>query len=34
MTREQALKDLELNPPEGLLERLAEECDIDLNDLK
>ena len=33
MTREQALKDLELNPPPGLLERLAEEIDVDLNDL-
>jgi hypothetical protein len=32
--REQALKDLELNPPDGLLERLAEECDIELEDLK
>lgn len=33
MTREQALEDLELNPPPGLLERLAEEIDVDLNDL-
>jgi len=33
MTREQALKDLELNPPPGLLKRLAEEIDVDLNDL-
>jgi hypothetical protein len=32
--REQVLKDLELNPPEGLLERLAEEVDIDLEDLQ
>jgi len=32
--REQALKDLELNPPNGLLERLAEECDIDLETLE
>ncbi|MCK4762703.1 MAG: hypothetical protein KAW12_10950 [Candidatus Aminicenantes bacterium] len=34
MTREQALADLELNPPPGLLERLAEEIGVDLNDLK
>ncbi|MCI0470830.1 MAG: hypothetical protein L0Y73_04155 [Candidatus Aminicenantes bacterium] len=34
MTREQALQDLELNPPPGLLERLAEEIDVNLNDLK
>lgn len=32
--REQVLKDLELNPPEGLLESLAEEIDVDLDDLK
>ncbi|MCP5102107.1 MAG: hypothetical protein GY950_01945 [bacterium] len=32
--RELALKDLELNPPEGLLERLSAECDIDLEDLR
>lgn len=31
ITREQALKDLALNPPEGLLERLAEDVDVDLN---
>lgn len=34
MTREQALKDLELNPPPGLLDRLAEDIDIDLDDIK
>ena len=27
-------KDLELNPPEGLLEQLAKECNIDLEDLE
>lgn len=30
MSREQAFKDLELNPPPGLLERLAEEVDFEL----
>lgn len=30
MTREQALKDLEFNPPPGLLERLASEIHLDL----
>jgi tRNA(Ile)-lysidine synthase TilS/MesJ len=30
MTREQALKDLELHPPKGLLERLAKEIDLQL----
>lgn len=30
MSREQALKDLELNPPQGLLERLAKEININL----
>ena len=30
MSREQALKDLELQPPEGLLERLAKEIDFQL----
>lgn len=30
MSREQAIKDLELNPPPGLLERLAEEVDFEL----
>jgi len=34
MSREQAVKDLELNPPEGLLERLAEDINVDLDDLK
>jgi hypothetical protein len=34
ISREQAVKDLELNPPEGLLERLAADCDIDLEDLE
>lgn len=34
ISREQALKDLELNPPPGLLERLAVECNIDLEELK
>ncbi len=34
ITRKQALKDLELNPPQGLLERLAEEVNISLDDLK
>ncbi|MCK5057809.1 MAG: hypothetical protein KAT34_14210 [Candidatus Aminicenantes bacterium] len=34
MTRDQALKDLELNPPPGLLERLAKEIDVDPEDLK
>jgi len=34
ISREQALKDLELNPPPGLLERLATECDIELADLR
>lgn len=34
ITREQALKDLELNPPEGLLERLAQEVNLNLEDLK
>lgn len=34
ITREQALKDLELNPPEGLLERLANEVNINLEDLQ
>lgn len=34
ISREQALKDLKLNPPEGLLEKLAAECDIDLEDLQ
>lgn len=34
ISREQALKDLELNPPDGMLERLACECGIDLEDLK
>jgi hypothetical protein len=33
ISREQALKDLELTPPKGLLEQLAEEIDFDL-DLK
>jgi hypothetical protein len=33
MTRDQALQDLALSPPPGLLERLAEEIDVDLNDL-
>ena len=33
-SREQALKDLELNPPDGLLEGLAEEVNIDLEQLK
>jgi amino acid adenylation domain-containing protein/non-ribosomal peptide synthase protein (TIGR01720 family) len=31
MTREQALRDLEMNPPKGLLERLAKEIGLDLN---
>jgi len=31
--RDQAVKDLELNPPGGLLEKLAAECDLDLDDL-
>lgn len=30
MTREQALRDLEFNPPEGLLERLAADIGLDL----
>lgn len=34
MTREQALKDLELNPPPGLLERLAGEIRVALHDLE
>ncbi len=34
ISREQALKDLDLNPPEGLLESLAEEIKVDLEDLK
>jgi hypothetical protein len=34
ISREQALKDLELNPPDGLLERLATECSIQLEDLR
>ena len=33
ISREQALKDLELSPPEGLLESLAAECNIQLEDL-
>lgn len=33
-TREQALKDLEFNPPPGLLERLAKDIDFDLNNIK
>jgi hypothetical protein len=32
--REQVMLDLELNPPEGLLECLAEEIDVDLKSLK
>jgi len=34
MTREQAVKDLDLNPPPGLLERLAKEIDVDIEYLK
>jgi len=34
ISREQALEDLELNPPAGMLERLAEDIDVDLEDLK
>lgn len=31
ITREQALKDLEFNPPEGLVKRLADEINLDTN---
>lgn len=31
LTREQALKDLKFDPPEGLLERLSQSINIDLN---
>jgi hypothetical protein len=34
ISREQALQDLELNPPKGLLERLAREVNVDLLQLK
>lgn len=34
ISREQALKDLELNPPKGLLERLAQEIQVNLEELK
>jgi len=34
ITREQAIRDLELNPPTGILERLSQEIDVDLEDLK
>jgi len=31
LTREQALSDLDFNPPEGLVERLAKEVNVDIN---
>lgn len=31
MTREQALSDLEFNPPEGIVQRLAAEIEVDIN---
>lgn len=33
-SREQALKDLEFNPPPDLLERLAHDIELDLNEIK
>ncbi|MGD2085543.1 MAG: hypothetical protein PVH61_05085 [Candidatus Aminicenantes bacterium] len=33
-TREQALKDLEFNPPQGLIQRLANEIGLDLSKIK
>jgi tRNA(Ile)-lysidine synthase TilS/MesJ len=33
-SRDQALKDLEFNPPDGLIERLAKEIDLDLTKIK
>lgn len=34
ISREQAAKDLEFNPPEGLLDRLARDIGIDLNNIE
>lgn len=34
MTREQALRDLEFKPPQGLLERLATEIGVDLGEVR
>lgn len=34
ITREQALEDLILNPPEGTVEKLADEVGVDLNSIK
>jgi hypothetical protein len=34
MTREQALEDLKFDPPVGLLERLIDEIEIDMDIIK